>query len=231
MSATQTPEKKTSGGKRTSGKRSGVKSLPKLPLLIALAIVVLLGAVLAIRYWQSAKPPQIDNPEVARLAKVKMPSWINVDILPEDSDSRRGENLEEIGGIVIHYVGNPGSTAKQNRSYFGNAGTEVNAHFLVGLEGEIIQCLPLYEKSSASNNRNRDTISIEVCHPDESGAFNEKSYESLVRLTAWLCKEGNIKPEQVIRHYDVTGKLCPYNYVEHPENWEAFLQDVTKELK
>lgn len=231
MSATQTPPKKTNGGRRTSGKRVGIQGLPKKPLLIAAALLVLLGAVMAVRYWQADRLPQIDNPEVARLAKVKTPSWIDVDILPENSDSRRGENLEELGGIVIHYVGNPGSTAKQNRSYFANAGTEVNAHFLVGLEGEIIQCLPLYEKSSASNERNRDTISIEVCHPDESGAFNEQSYQALVRLTAWLCESGNLKPEQIIRHYDVTGKLCPYDYVEHPEKWEAFLQDVTKALQ
>lgn len=32
--------------------------------------------------------------------------------------------------------------------------------------------------------------------------------------------------DRVIRHYDVTGKLCPLYFVEHLEAWEAFLADV-----
>ena len=48
-----------------------------------------------------------------------------------------------------------------------------------------------------------------------------------MELTAWLCEEFHLDPEEdVIRHYDVTGKLCPLYYVEHPEAWDAFLQDV-----
>ena len=42
----------------------------------------------------------------------------------------------------------------------------------------------------------------------------------MVELTAWLCREFRLDPEEdVIRHYDVTGKLCPLYYVEHPEEW------------
>lgn len=32
--------------------------------------------------------------------------------------------------------------------------------------------------------------------------------------------------DRVIRHYDVTGKLCPLYFMEHPAAWEAFLADV-----
>ena len=35
----------------------------------------------------------------------------------------------------------------------------------------------------------------------------------------------------MIRHYDVTGKLCPVYYVEHPEAWEDFLVDVAAEAE
>ena len=58
------------------------------------------------------------------------------------------------------------AAALVNRNYFAQPDTQVSAHFLVGLDGEVIQCIPLEEKSSATNERNRDTISIEVCHPD-----------------------------------------------------------------
>ena len=83
------------------------------------------------------------------------------------------------------------------------------------------------EQSAASNWRNNDTISIEVCHPDESGVFNDSTYNSLVKLVAWLVELGNLNPKKdVIRHYDVTGKICPKYFVDNPEAWEQFKKDV-----
>ena len=158
------------------------------------------------------------------------PDWIDQQIIQINGHARRGEKLKGVKNIVIHYVGNPGTTAQQNRDYFNNDDTTVSAHFLVGLEGEVIQCIPLDEKSSATNDRNGDTISIEVCHPDETGKFNSKTYQSLVRLTAWLCDRYHLDEQDVIRHYDVTGKECPLYYVEHPDAWEEFKEDVGKWL-
>ena len=63
---------------------------------------------------------------------------------------------------------------RQNRDYFNNDDTTVSAHFLVGLEGEVIQCVPLDEKSSATNDRNGDTISIEVCHPNKKMCIRDR---------------------------------------------------------
>lgn len=107
---------------------------------------------------------------------------------------------------------------------------EVCSHFIVGLDGEIVQCLPLYEKSAATNQRNIDTISIEVCHPDETGKFSEETYAALIRLAAWLCEELQLDEENLIRHYDVTGKLCPLYYVEHEDAWEQLKRDVGTQL-
>ena len=39
----------------------------------------------------------------------------------------------------------------------------------------------------------------------------------------------DVSPKSVIRHYDVTGKECPRYFVQHPEAWEAFLQDLEQE--
>lgn len=160
------------------------------------------------------------------LKTAQLPSWVDSQIIPVNGAARRGETMKEVTDIAIHYVGNPGTSAQANRNYFAQADTQVSAHFLIGLNGEVIQCVPLNEKSSATNDRNRDTISIEVCHPDETGQFTQASYDSLVRLTAWLCDTAGIGRDRVIRHYDVTGKLCPLYFVEHEEAWEQFLQDV-----
>jgi len=156
------------------------------------------------------------------------PDWITVELLPLNEFSRPGTPLEEVNGIVIHYVGNPGTTAAQNHSFFTNLAqtgeTYASSHFLVGLDGEVLQNVPLNEVAYCSNQRNDDTISIECCHPDDSGEFTSATYESLVRLTRWLMEEYGLDTSQVIRHYDVTGKLCPKAFVEHPEEWERFLR-------
>ncbi len=161
---------------------------------------------------------------------VEIPAWIEVDLLPVNEWSRPGEPLQEVNGVVIHYVGNPGTSAAANRSYFENLATthetSVSAHFLVGLEGEILQCVPLSEISYCSNQRNYDTIAIEVCHPDDTGVFSDQTLESVERLTAWLCGVFDLGTDQVIRHYDVTGKICPKYYVEHEEAWLDLLAGI-----
>lgn len=159
----------------------------------------------------------------------------DVELLTVNPYSRPGAVRDTINGIVIHYTANPGSTAEQNRNYFENLKntreTKASSHFIVGLEGEIIQCVPTKEIAYASNERNIDTISIEVCHPDEDGRFSDKSYESLVKLTAWLCSKFDLTEEDVIRHYDVTGKKCPLYYVEHEDEWKQFRNDVKAVLE
>ncbi len=144
--------------------------------------------------------------------------------------ARSGVKLNRIKNIVIHYVGNPNTTAQNNRDYFDKESTEVCSHFIVGLNGEIIQCVPIDEKSSASNNRNIDTISIEVCHPDSSGKFNTETYNSLVKLTAWLCNNSRLDEDDVIRHYDITGKECPRYYVLNQSEWDNLISDIKDEL-
>lgn len=158
------------------------------------------------------------------------PDYVDVQLL-SNTHARTGVKLIEINSIVIHYTGNPESTAQNNRDYFNKPDTDVCSHFVIGLDGEVIQCVPLDEKSAASNNRNLDTISIEVCHPDKSGKFNTETYNSLVKLTAWLCDNSSLKASDVIRHYDITGKECPKYFVDNESAWNTFLNDVKKELK
>ena len=40
-----------------------------------------------------------------------------------------------------------------------------------------------------------------------------------------------IRDRDVIRHYDVTGKLCPLYYVEHEDAWAQFKADVKSGIK
>jgi hypothetical protein len=223
MSVTAVPQRTR---RRSRNKRARQRAGGKIRILAALLLLLGLAGVIVFLI-REGEGRVISDPRIARLAALEVPDWVDQQILPEGCDSRRGDLLEACNGVVIHYVGNPGTTAAQNRSYYGNPGTKVNSHFLIGLEGEIIQCLPLEEKSSATSERNRDTISIEVCHPDEEGKFTSESYAALVRLTAWLMDACELEGEEaLLRHYDATGKACPIYYVKNEEAWLQLKADV-----
>ncbi len=162
--------------------------------------------------------------------------FIDVELLTPNEYSRPQLALDKVNGIVIHYTANPGTTAFQNRSYFeglkDTGETHASSHFIIGLDGEIVQCIPTSEQAYASNNRNADTISIECCIGDSTGEFNGNTYDSCVQLTAWLCTRFDLDPDtDVIRHYDITGKDCPKYYVDHEDAWDAFKKDVASYIK
>ena len=208
-------------------------------MLITSAVILLLIAVICaaafsvIRYRRYLRDVKIPEMRVEHLEELEgsliesIPSWVDRQLVDINGHGRTGMPLEAVRDIVIHYTGNPGTSAIQNREFFNKPDTGVCSHFLVGLDGEVIQCIPLYERSQASNNRNKDTISIEVCHPDSTGQFTDATTEALVRLTAWLIKENDLEISNVIRHYDITGKECPRFHVRNPEEWDTLLERIS----
>lgn len=160
-------------------------------------------------------------------AAVKFPELnITENYITPNEYSRPQTSLDKVNYIVVHYTANPGTDADANINYFDSLKdteeTYASAHFVIGLDGTIEQCIPLNEIAYASNERNKDSISIECCHPDESGEFNVSTYNSLVYLVAKLADYYGVDRDHIIRHYDVTGKLCPKYYVENPDRWEVF---------
>ena len=166
---------------------------------------------------------------------------LDVDLLEPNKFSRPQLALNEVNAVVVHYTANPGADAKDNRDYFNNlprineereTPVYASSHFVIGLEGNIIQCIPLSEMAYASNDRNSDTVAIECCHPTKSGKFNKATYEALLELLTYLCIRYDLDPETgIIRHYDVTGKMCPKYFVKHEDKWLALKDDVGKRVE
>lgn len=198
--------------------------------LLALVLLVIVG----VTRHQKNKAVSADSPVTLSEVDENRPE-LDVELLMVNPYSRPGTALEKVNGIVIHYTANPGATAIANRNYFENLKdthtTKASSHFVVGLEGEIVQCIPTAEIAYASNDRNSDTISIECCYKNEDGSFEQATYDSVIKLTAWLCAKFGLTSEDVIRHYDVTGKLCPLYYVEHEDAWAQFKKDVDTYLQ
>ena len=213
--------------RRGRGKRRRRINYKMLYIRLGILILVILTLVMGISSCVSDRRRNV-------VVDASQPD-INVQLLDVNAYSGPGMETETITGIVIHYTANPGSTAQENRDYFNSLqyshATEASSNFIVGLDGEIIQCVPTWEVAYASNERNTDTVSIECCHPDDSGKFTDETYRSLVQLTAWLCVKFGLTEEDVIRHYDVTGKNCPKYFVEHEDAWDEFRQNVGQAIE
>ncbi|MDR1538249.1 MAG: N-acetylmuramoyl-L-alanine amidase [Clostridiales bacterium] len=137
-------------------------------------------------------------------------------------------------GIAIHCVGNPGSSPIGRRNYFesGAGGNCTSAHYIIGLGGEILLCIPETECAAhagrayaacfkeACKTNNSTLIGIECCHAGSDGKFNKLTENSLIELCVEICKRWSLDPTaNIMRHYDATGKACPKYYVENPSAW------------
>lgn len=176
-------------------------------------------------------PPIISDEEINAL--------ISIQYLTINPYSRVGLKRSGTECIVIHYVANAGTSAANNWSYFnglayqktGKGATSASSNFIIGLYGEIIQCMPIDEIAYANYPKNEVSISIECCHPDSDGKFSEATYNSLVKLVSWLCQKYGLGEASVIRHYDVSGKRCPLYWAGEPgsaeyKRWIAFKKDL-----
>lgn len=199
-------------------------------IVIGMLLVIVLMVLLTVIFIKSRKRYGIETAKTYGIKYIADAPDYRVELLEVNEYSRPKTTLAEVHGIVVHYTANPGTTAEQNRSYFQNLKetkeTYASSHFLIGLAGEIVQCIPCNEIAYASNERNADTISIECCIPDETGKFTDETYQSLVELVTWLMGRYDLSTEDVIRHYDITGKKCPKYYVEHEAEWLRFKQDL-----
>lgn len=207
----------------------GQKRLLRWIIIGTIALVLIGTAIAGLRYVLRTDP---DIP-VAGDSGWTTPDYVDVQLIAKNEYSRPGKKLDAVNGIVVHYVANPGTSAAANRSYFAglakSGATYASSNFIIGLDGEVLQCVPADEVAYASNNRNSDTLSIECCHPDETGVFTYPTYRSLVQLCADICMGFDLDPAtDIIRHYDITGKLCPLYFVENEDEWAIFLEDVAK---
>ena len=161
---------------KTKRRRRRRRTGNKKAFLVLLALVLLVLGGVKLRYALAHRGSPRFECQRAGLCHGRLSFRLN-------EYSRPGTPLREISGVVVHYVGNPGTSAAANRSFFANLAltheTYASAHFVVGLEGEILQCVPLTEIAYCSNTANDYTVSIEVCHPDDTGKFNDATMESL----------------------------------------------------
>ena len=147
--------------------------------------------------------------------------------------------------IVIHYTAGNGDTAKNNVDYFANnKNLSASAHYFVD-EKMVWQSVKDADTAWHCGGktykhpqcRNDNSIGIELCSIKDSAGnyyFKDETIKNAAELTKSLMAKYNIPAENVIRHYDVTGKVCPAPMVNNTTLWNNFKKTLpvpTKKLE
>ena len=143
--------------------------------------------------------------------------------------------------IVIHYTANNGDTAKGNADYFKNTYRGASAHYFVD-DNSIYQCVldkdvswhcgttGLYYHNEC---RNSNSIGIEMCSRKNSKGdyyFTDSVIDNCIYLVTDLMMKYNIDLNHIVRHYDVTHKICPAPLISD-ESWNDFKNKISNKLK
>lgn len=151
-------------------------------------------------------------------------------------------NARAIKYIVIHYTGNDGDTAENNARYYASTVVKSSAHYFVDANS-IYQSVPDLHTAWAVGGRkypscpqtgggtlynicrNTNSISIELCDAKRDGTYAPapETVTAALKLTRSLMAKYNVPQKNVIRHFDVTGKLCPAYWAgrENEAKWKA----------
>lgn len=154
------------------------------------------------------------------------------------------DNAGRIKYIVIHYVGALGG-AEANCKYYASKYLGASAHYFVGFNGEVWQSVEdediAWHCGASSYKhaecRNSNSIGIEMCVRNKGSQsaeskdwyFEEATVNAAIELTKYLMQKYGVPASNVIRHHDVTGKICPnpyvYNSTKH--TWDAFKNAIS----
>ncbi|MGM9550713.1 MAG: N-acetylmuramoyl-L-alanine amidase [Clostridia bacterium] len=151
---------------------------------------------------------------------------------------KEGRNISY---VVMHYTGNSKDKAVNNAKYFKNNSLSSSAHYFVDDES-IYQSVEIKNKAwHAGTNgtyyslaRNENSVGIEMCC-ENNYTVSEKTQSNAAFLCAEICKMIGIGKNEVdtfvIRHYDVTHKNCPAQWVSNEGEFIAFKERVKSLLE
>jgi N-acetylmuramoyl-L-alanine amidase len=144
--------------------------------------------------------------------------------------------------LVIHFTANDGDNATNNGKYFKNNVVKASAHYFVDDDTIVKSVEEDYVAYAVGGKKlnsggiyhgvvtNYNSISIEMCDTVKDGKYNvsAKTRANAIELAKDIVKRHNIDKSHVVRHYDITGKMCPKYYVDDINEWKAFVDDIFK---
>lgn len=174
--------------------------------------------------------------------------------------TRPGIKNNGVKKLVVHYTANPGAPAANHYRYFGQTlpaqnrnlsekkQTFASAHIFVD-RTEAICIIPLNEVAYHANdvqqivngqpyrgvaalkpNANFLSIGVELCI-EKNGTFHPDTIARAEQVCAELCKKFKLDPiNDIVRHYDITHKICPAPWVSRSQGFTDFKNGVKARL-
>lgn len=140
----------------------------------------------------------------------------------------------------MYFTANNGDTALGNTNYFKSY-RGASAHYFVdensvyqSVEDKNIAWHCGAKKYKHSTCRNSNSIGVELCSRKDSNGnyyFKDKTVDNAVETVKMLMVKYNVPIANVIRHYDVTGKVCPEPFVRNNKEWNDFKNRIVEEEK
>ena len=146
--------------------------------------------------------------------------------LNQNEFSRPGDKLYSVKAIVIHWTANPKSNAVADRNFFENRKNGKtsygSAHFIIGQDGRIIQCIPTSEvayhagSSKDPNGKLPNEAGFIGCYTQEAkdrfglkanGACRNPNYQSIGIELCPLDWDGNFSEETMQSAVNLTASL------------------------
>ena len=173
---------------------------------------------------------------------------VNIKVKTANRSNYGGKrSTADIKYIVIHYTANDGDTDEGNGNYFANNIVGASAHYFVD-DDSITRSVPddyiawavggskyKYTKGGTFYGKctNVNSISIELCDTKKNGVydFTEATMKNAADLVKLLMKKYNVSVERVIRHYDVTVKVCPKPFVDDEKAWKEFKERLVDNME
>ncbi len=144
-----------------------------------------------------------------------------------------GIRAQKVKYIVMHYTGNDGDTDESNANYFANNNTgKTSAHWFVDDDSATLSVPEEFVAYHCGGScyyhpecRNANSIGVELCDTRRDGTygFTEKTVDNALELVRELMEKYHVPVENVVRHYDVTHKICPAPFVGAGQGaWKEF---------
>src|SRR5699024_5728684 len=134
--------------------------------------------------------------------------------------------------IVIHFIDNL-MNAKRNADKIKYDFLGISYHFIID-DSEIIKTSNIEDSTfhlEDNNNinspvTNNNSISIAICIDDKLNV-TKNTTDQLIQLVDFLMFKYDISSDDVLRHYDCTGKNCPSCWRENGWlNWWKFKEEI-----
>ena len=166
-----------------------------------------------------------------------------VECNPANHGGRRDKSA--IKYLVYHYTGNDGDHDTNNAIYYRDNVVKASAHYFVDDDsitqsvGDLTVAWAVggskwsdCDKTGGGSMHgivtNTNSLSIEMCDTVKDGTYNvtEKTLENAAALGRMLMERYGIPVENVVRHFDVTGKQCPQYFMDN-DKWADFKARLT----